>query len=444
MTRLKSDEILSEWLAVADRARQPHQAPRPATTRIRLPIGMAALAAVVVIVAVVGSRVVAPTVGPGGSASASPSATVARPSATPPPSSVPSAEASSVASPTAGASAATFTTAGVASNWQGFTWGAPPADSPILTADPRLQVIPWRGGYVVYGTTNGGSSGVVWTSADGETWRQVTDIVAPRILVAVSPTGLVAFADGPSAASPTQTVWTSTDGVAWHNAGSPTGLAFIDSIAGTSAGLVATGHTLDGTGKFATSQFEVDFSTDGLNWTPVSIQPGLTWNQDHGSPQVQSGDNRFFVFGALASPGKVSAGGLWWSDDGRTWTRSSNEAYTSGLDFGQGGIVMHTTEGLVPGGTGLELSTDGGKSWRKSNDPLGVVVCGPRECSTGPDGVISSNGSFFVAVKSNGQAWISYDGQAWTSIAWGGPLSSVSLLVLPRGVVSDGQYGAAM
>jgi hypothetical protein len=439
----KNDRVWTDWLALTERARQPRNAPRPAATHGRLPVGMAALAAVVVIVAVVGSRVAAPPVGPGGSPSASPSASpttpVAQPSATTPPISIPSAEPS----PTPGASPVTLTTPGVTSNWQGFTWSTLPADSPFVTADFGMQVLAWRAGYVAYGTTNGAANGFVWTSADGLTWRQVTDISAPRILVAVSPTGLVAFADDPSATSPIETVWTSTDGVAWHNAGSPTGLAFIDSIAGTSAGLVATSHTLTGTGKFATSQFGVAFSTDGLNWTPVSIQPGLTWSPDNG-PQVQSGANRFFVFGALASPGKVSAGGLWWSDDGRTWTRSSNEAYTSGLDFGQGGIVMHTTEGLVPGGTGLELSTDGGKSWRKSNDPLGAVVCGPRECSTGPDGVISSNGSFFVAVKSNGQAWISYDGQAWTSIAWGGPLSSVSLLVLPRGVVSDGQYGAAM
>ncbi|HEX7612460.1 MAG TPA: hypothetical protein VF371_06760, partial [Candidatus Limnocylindrales bacterium] len=392
------------------------------------------------------------------SASASPSATatVAQPSATPTPG----------ASPTAGASAATFTTAGAVSNWQGFTWTTLPPDSPILTAIPRIQVIPWRGGYVAYGTTNGGSIGVVWTSADGETWRQVTDIVAPFILMAVSPTGLVAIAEDLSAASPTATVWTSTDGLAWHKAGTASGIGSIDSIAGTSAGLVATGHTVDGTGKFATSQFGVAFSTDGLNWTPVSIQPGLTWSQDYG-PEVQSGNGRFFLMGgytggtasdarpllaSLTQPGRygsgilgatIRTGGLWWSDDGRTWTRSSDTAYVAGLDFGQGGIVMHTTEGLVPGGTGLELSTDGGKSWRKSNDPLGAVVCGPRECSTGPDGVISSNGTFFVAVKSNGKAWISYDGQAWTSIGWAGPLSSLSLLVLPRGVVSDGQYGAA-
>jgi hypothetical protein len=461
MTRLKSDEILSEWLAVADRARQPHQAPRPATTRTRLPIGMAALAAVVVIVAVVGSRVVAPTVGPGGSASASPSATVAQPSATTPPISVPSTEPS----PTPGASPATFTTAGVASNWQGFTWSTLPAESPLLLADPGLRVIPWRGGYVACGTTGGAMAGFLWTSTDGLTWRWVTDIVAQRIQVAVSPTGLVAIAGSLDNPSLPNTVWTSTDGLAWHNAGTASGIGSIDTIAGTSAGLVATGHTVVGTGKFATSQFSVAFSTDGLSWTPVTIASGLAW--DYVGPAVQSGNGRFFLMGgytggtasgyrpvlaSLTQPGRsgsgvlgstIGTGGLWWSDDGRTWTSASKTAFVSQLDFARDGIEMIWSSRAIPGGTDLQFSSDGGKTWGKSLDPLGQTVCGQGECSTGPDGVIGSNGTYLLAVKSNGKAWVSSDGKTWTSIAWDGSLSTYSILVLPRGVVVDGKYGAA-
>jgi hypothetical protein len=468
MTRLKSDEILSEWLAVADRARQPHQAPRRATTRIRLPIGMAAVAAVVVIVAVVGSRVVAPAVGPGDSASASPSATVAQPSATTPPSSVPSAEAS----PTPGASPATFTTAGVASNWQGFTWSTLPAESPLLLADPGLRVIPWRGGYVACGTTGGAMAGFLWTSADGLTWRSVTDIVAQRIQAAVSPTGLVAIAGSLDNPLLLNTVWTSTDGLAWHNAGTASGIGSIDSIAGTSAGLVATGHTLVGTAKFATSQFSVAFSTDGLRWTPVTIASGLAW--DYVGPAVQSGNGRFFLMGgytggtasdtrpllaSLTQPGRYGSGilgatmagtgGLWWSDDGRTWTKSKfGGYYVTQIQFGRDGMLMWTSDRMIPGGgPDLESSIDGGKTWTKEPtfNPLGAAPTtnvGEGAGITSPDGVFGSNGTYLLAVKSNGKAWVSSDGKTWTSIAWDGPLSN-SMLVLPRGVVVDGKYGAA-
>jgi hypothetical protein len=437
MTRLKSDEILSEWLAVADRARQPHQAPRPATTRMRLPIGMAALAAVVVIVAVVGSRVVAPAVGPGGSPSASPSASpttpVAQPSATTPPISIPSAEPS----PTPGASPVTLTTPVVTSSWQGFTWNTLPADSPFVTADFGTQVLAWRAGYVAYGTTNGAANGFVWTSADGLTWRQVTDISAPRILVAVSPTGLVAFADDPSATSPIETVWTSTDGVAWHNAGSPGGVAFVDSIAGTSAGLVATASS------------GVVYSNDGITWTPLSGGPAASWNEN--PLHLQSGNGRFFLIGGAPglTNGRASPAGVaWWSDNGRTWTKSGGTVPYPGSDmyFGRDGILLNWQMAAIPGGNGLARSTDGGKSWHNdpANSPLGAYVCGQHACSSGPDGSIASNGTVMVALKTNGKAWVSYDGNTWTSIGWGAPASNQGpLLVLPRGVLVGNQYGAA-
>ena len=63
----KNDKVWTDWLTLTESARQPEQAPRPATNYGRLPVGMAALAAVAIIVAVVGSRIVAPPVGPGGS-----------------------------------------------------------------------------------------------------------------------------------------------------------------------------------------------------------------------------------------------------------------------------------------------------------------------------------------------------------------------------------------
>ncbi len=365
--------------------------------------------------------------------------------------------------------AITFTTPGVTSNWKGFSWSQLPSDSPLLTADQGVQVLAWRGGYVAYGTTNGGSNAFVWTSADGLSWTQVTAIVAASALVAVSPHGLVAISGDFNPTIPTETVWTSTDGVVWLNAGPPSGLAIVDSIAGTSAGLVATEHTVLGSGKFATGDYAVAYSTDGINWTPVAIQPGITW--DYIGPRVQSGSNRFFVMGGYtngladgapyrladlgttgapgsAGPARSSVpnpGGLWWSDDGLTWTSTGDWVYASELVFGREGIVAYSSPRLVPGYVSLELSLDGGETWQadKAFEPLGATVCGQGECTEGPDGVITSNGTVFLAVKTNGKAWVSYDGKTWSAVAWNGSFPVYSILVLPRGVVVGTAYGAA-
>ena len=450
MTRLKSDDIWKDWLTVSEGARQPREAPRSAESRARLSVGMAALASVVVIVAVVGSRLMGPSVSPGSTPSTSPTTTLAQSS----PTSSPSAASSSSlepSSPTPGLSAATFTTLGIKSNWRGFSWSQLPSDSPLVTADPGTQVLTWRGGFVAYGTTNGGSSSFVWTSVDGQRWRQITAIVAPQVLVAVSPTGLVAIAGDPTSATPSETVWTSSDGVQWHNAGSPAGLAFVDSLAGTSTGLVAVQHTLTGSGKFATSQYSVAHSSDGVSWTPVTVGEDLSWIGH--VMRVQSGDNRFFLMGAAPDPAdsRGAIGIVLWSDDGRTWARSTGAISwpAIGLEFGRDGILLHTNSLTTGGGgVGLDRSTDGGKTWQPDDTfgPLGIIPCGQGECGVSPDGVIASNGTVFLAVKNDGHAWVSYDGRTWTPIAWNAPASISSaetVLVLPCGVVVGNAYGAA-
>jgi hypothetical protein len=146
----------------------------------------------------------------------------------------------------------------------------------------------------------------------------------------------------------------------------------------------------------------------------------------------------------------------WWSDDGRTWTRSGGSVGANGtrIDFGRDGMVMTTDfTGFTPGGAGMAVSTDGGKTWAADDGhfgPLGAASC-TGECGSAADGVIGGNGTYLVAVKNGGrQAWLSYDGVAWTPIAWSGgdPSSSSAngfggFTVLPRGVLLTGVYGAA-
>ena len=71
-------------------------------------------------------------------------------------------------------------------------------------------------------------------------------------------------------------------------------------------------------------------------------------------------------------------------------------------------------------------------------------MCGQGECSQGPDGIIASNGVVFVAVKSDGRTWTSYDGRTWVPTAGKSPTPDLgTFLVLPRGVIVAGSYGAA-
>jgi hypothetical protein len=179
---------------------------------------------------------------------------------------------------------------------------------------------------------------------------------------------------------------------------------------------------------------------------------------------VQSNAGRFFLLGSTTSPlAQIGGTGIvfassaaapsyvWWSDDGRTWTRSggSFQAAPQRIDFGRDGMLLETSWNAVPGGTELARSTDGGKTWAPDAKfgPLGPSTCSVQ-CSTGPDGAIGSNGTLFVAVKNGGkQAWTSFDGATWTPVSWAGPdPSSVglgSLVVLPRGVLAGDMYGAA-
>lgn len=399
-------------------------------------------------------------------ASPSPSPTISSPSASASPSLEVPAPTPASSSATAAPSAATFSLPGVASNWTGLSWSKLASDNPLVSADSGARLISWSHGYVVYGTSNGGSNGFVLTSPDGATWNQVTAIGTDYVLVAASSTELVAMTETATTAA---TVWTSTDGVQWRNAGTPSGLSVVDSIAGTAAGFVATDHSVSGSGKTATGTFGVAYSSDGITWTPVDVGTAISW--DEVGPQVQSGANRFFVTGgytggqasqaayrldALHEPagtdrgivasGAASTPGLWWSDDGRTWTAATGlTSYGATLLVGRSGMLLGTTDREVPGAIGLETSSDGGKSWRDDTGfaPVGAVVCGQGECTPGPDGSFAANGAVLLAMKNNGQAWVSYDAKTWTAVTWTGSSAGGSFMVLPRGVLVGVNYGAA-
>ena len=391
------------------------------------------LAAVLLIVVLAGAFLMSglrtATPGPGASASltADPSA-VATPVAT--------TQGSAPATPSTSLG---VTTRGVTSAWTGFTWQEAPDGDPVeLFGDPYSprDLVGWDHGYAALGKGFDGPN-VLLTSPDGATWTQITAVRDPDC-IASGPDGLVAVdTDG-------DRIWTSTDGTQWHDAGRPSGVSTIQSIAGTAAGLVAAGLV-------STDTSGVVFSADGVSWTPIALE--LTAVGDYLG--VYAGQGRFFV---VAGSSAIGEGGMWWSDDGRTWARSSWAGFAVGgipeIEFASGGMLSWTTPGIAEMAVEMEVSHDGGKTWLKDPDfgPLGALGKCPDTATCGSDGYIGSNGSIFLAVNNVGVAWTSSDGIVWKQIQWNRPDWGASgrhkFIVLPRGVIAGTQgqdlsYGSA-
>jgi hypothetical protein len=307
--------------------------------------------------------------------------------------------------------------------------------SPYATRD----LIGWDHGYAALGSDGTGSN-ILLTSPDGATWTPTTAIQSPYF-VAAGPGGLVVVDQGSSG----DTIWTSPDGTQWHDAGRPSGVSSIQSIAGTTAGLVATGQVNPTT-------FGVVFSTDGVSWSPVAFKDNASWDY----LGVSAGDGRFFVTGGSSRTG---VGGLWWSDDGRIWTRSSWAGFVVGaqptIEFASSGLLAWTSPAIGDPAVDMEVSRDGGKTWLEDPGfgPLGSLGTCPDHMSCQSNGYIASNGSIFLAVNDAGKAWTSSDGVAWEQIQWdppqwGASTTRYTFIVLPRGVMLGSQgtelyYGSA-
>ena len=449
-----------------ERGRSMRSSMNPFKATVFATAGLAA--AVVIAIAATGVLLTVRGGGVGGqTASPSPTAietAVASPTIGTSPSAAPqSAEPTRTAGPTASPYAGQtlmaggFKTPGITNGWTGFTKTAVSSSS---TSFPT-RIVQWRGGYLATSEyRQPGPANGLWTSPDGETWTPVTGIGAGNVFVSVAPGGLVAVGVTVVSDVPTATgdVWTSSDGITWHDAGKSKLPGTIISMAGTTAGVVATVDVTTAAGKGVTDNYQVLFSTDGVNWTRESAAGGIPVGSSQ-VPHVQSGNGRFFLMevpGPIATAPNVNAvlvsstsphDVTLWSDDGRTWTKCGGE-YTglaTKVDFGRDGLLMETNLGSVPGGMGLARSADGGKTWQVDANfgPLGAAQC-TGECGVGGDGQIVSNGTYFLAVKSDGsKAWLSYDARTWTPVPWGlGSIENGTIVLFPRGV-SAATYGAA-
>ncbi len=342
-----------------------------------------------------------------------------------------------------------WTTPGLGANWSSLSWSPASVGASSVGAPGGVgQVISWRGGFAATSSTVSGGqyspADSVWISPTGEGWTKVAGLPG-AVYVAAAPVGLIAIAvDAGGSAS----TWTTADGSTWQNAGVADLSGSIVSVAGTDSAIVATTFTV---GSPTGCGYHVEYSTDGVHWGEETMEPGLACLGPDDVPRthVQANAGRLYLVGS-AYPEPIPSGmtgtravtsQLWFSDDGRNWTHSdSNFAGTADyLEFGRDAIVILSVDSLA-------RSTDGGLTWtiEQAYPPLGTVPS-----TYDGDGVIVSNGTYFLAVKNGGaKAWISYDATVWTPIEWtagapgGASYGGFGIVLMPRGVLFDSQYGA--
>jgi hypothetical protein len=322
----------------------------------------------------------------------------------------------------------------------GATWTprpAPTSDSfTAVGASPSLAVattFPYSG-----------SQSALLTTPDGITWT-------PR-LPGISPFNDVLFAGGRFVGVGFYTAATSPDGVAWDTSGTAPGIP--EAIVHTGAGYAAIGTDRNGAGAFFTS-------TDGLAWTlraadhdlialarrpsdglllavgsdvaRTSADDGATWSLELLTPNIfenypfldvawSSSANAFVAVVVLAANQYV-----YWSSDGRTWTKGGYVPCLGGLAANDAGLLVATGSSLV--GACIATSSDDGAHWTTQTQPPGGLL---RKAFWA--------GGQFVALGSNGALATSPDGTAWTPRASGvtealrGVAASPTTLV----VVGDG------
>jgi len=224
-------------------------------------------------------------------------------------------------------------------DWTGLHWtkaSEPPIIDPVGSGYPDdFAIFGWSKGYLAFrsGTIDIGKWAVaVAHSTDGVRWTaggqlDMTGLPAVGVnSVVEGPAGVLAMAievsacGGPSLVS---AMWQSADGMVWRQVdiGTAFGGGFVSAIDAGSAGYIATGSTGGDTPAPA-----VWTSADGLTWKTVDLNAAT-----FAGIQVQNAAafaGGYVLAGSVLSPNGDGCGSepyvtpsLWWSADGRKWSR---------------------------------------------------------------------------------------------------------------------------
>ena len=369
----------------------------------------------------------------GPASTATPSAPTSAPAVVPP------------ASPVAPSPTAVTVLAPVPGPWSGLQWSAPSDFPSPMGAD---GIVAFGGELYAIGQVQVGSADqtVVWRSPDGLHWATLVQggatFAGSGVLNLLStPSELVAWGQdgepvcsgqgaGQTCGPVPQMVWTSGDGFTWTKASNVSALsgATIQSIAAGASGVVAVGETGSGAPV-------IWMSADGSSWerlplganfadahffTVRAAGPGYVIGGGTGTQQVS-------VTGGPASTVPVDAA-IWWSADGRSWTKATLQrgaaggAYVSGIFVGGDGMVA---VGAATGGKdGAAWASRDGRTWTPiARSDNGLPSPAPNQ-PTLPSSYIVDDGTHMVAIgTTTGQVatwWSSTDGTTWAPLAASG------------------------
>jgi hypothetical protein len=201
----------------------------------------------------------------------------------------------------------------------------------------------------------------VYLSEDGVSWRKVETaepMIGQLIDVIATDDGLYAVGGVPGADA--AAIWRSTDGETWERAGGDIEHAFLWSIAEGGPGLVAVGWRRDPDPSAA-----VWTSTDGSEWT---LSPNPEGYELFEATDVTEIDGRL-----------VMVGGSFMSQGGRFWTSTDGVAWTiadaPGIDEAYPRNLVHTSSGVVAVGAGEDMAgtawvSQDGIGWAPFGEPL--------------------------------------------------------------------------
>ena len=447
-------------------------------TRFSTPILVSAVA--VVMVAVVATAfIVFSNGGPGPVANALPDPT-ATPAVTPTTTPLPTPTPTQVPTPSPEPTPV--------ARWTGLTWSDPVTPSFVVHLN---DLVPWGDGYVAVGELVVGethSDAAFLTSANGLNWTVRYQVDPgfdrfPRHLVVVDGE-LLAFSHAnrdalaqPGASEPL--VWRSADGVAWSAAviqswrdgwsGLVTGpmpaawdqlqqpipAGLVDVASGPS-GLVAIGNSYGADGLVPV----VLHSTDGRDWTPVSLPA------DAVSPLLRAVvpySGGFVLVGAVNAGPSVEAAtpAAWYSSDGVSWSGATVNVdpglFPSGIaGMGEMRDVTAASDGLIgwwsqrgltaggPASMASWTSSDG-RTWepRDTNtarpwlSPGYTPGDGVRIVALGPAPNSATDPALWPGLS---EASASTDGITWTTLSMPRELHDFveGVWVVPDGVILSG------
>jgi hypothetical protein len=240
------------------------------------------------------------------------------------------------------------------------TW-RPAADLPAAPDGTfsHLGHVVWTGAqYVAAGISGTQGSDLVvtavWTSADGEAWRQVAELDGIVLELLAGGPGLVVVGTRNGDTHFNGAVaWSSTDGLTWTEAEVPnaTDAAMADVVA-FDGGFIAAGARGDEREHLDAAVWQ---SNDGVEWTEVEPDPGLSGQAI--SELTVAGGRLVAGTSVQVRPPELWSAAIWSSADGASWE----------LDYERDccGEFADLTSGPDP--TGLLM-------WLEPNSPYAAAI----------------------------------------------------------------------